>query len=271
VTNKPASTPLVAAEAAYPPGVSEGLWNYVQSAEIAEDYDEYFAFNSLFDFDEQVVLSEFDTPGVVVDLGAGTGRALLPLLRRGHRGVAVDLSEHMLRLLREKAELEGLPVDCRRANLVELDCLPDGLADYAMCLFSTLGMIQGRANRRRALEHACRILKPGGKFVVHAHNLWWQLREAAGAWWLLVHLSTVAGRSTCELGDRRFEYRGVPRMQLHLFRRGELVRELRSAGFRVRQVIPLERSRRHPLPAPWLCGSWRANGWVVICDKSPLE
>ncbi|MGI9428411.1 MAG: hypothetical protein ACR2NM_07130 [Bythopirellula sp.] len=32
-----------------PAGVSRGLWDYVQSPAVADDYDDYFAFNSLFE------------------------------------------------------------------------------------------------------------------------------------------------------------------------------------------------------------------------------
>ena len=48
-----------------------------------------------------------------------------------------------------------------RANLVELDGVRDKSLDGAICLFSTLGMIRGRKNRRRVLDHAQRILRPG--------------------------------------------------------------------------------------------------------------
>ena len=55
----------------------------------------------------------------------------------------------MLRVLGAKAAL-GLSIPRVQANLVELDFLPDGGFDYAACLFSTLGLIEG-ANRERFL------------------------------------------------------------------------------------------------------------------------
>jgi len=37
-----------------PPGVSRGLWDYVHAPHIADDYDDYFALNSLFETDGAV-------------------------------------------------------------------------------------------------------------------------------------------------------------------------------------------------------------------------
>lgn len=242
------------------------MWEYVQSPEIADDYDDYFAFNTLFEFDEQVLARHFTPPGVVIDLGCGTGRALVPLVRRGFRGIAVDLSDRMLAIVREKARQEELPIECVRANLVELDEVADDAADYAICLFSTLGMIQGRDHRRQALDHARRILKPGGLFVMHAHNFWFNLFDPQGPWWVVGNLLRAPFRRDLERGDKYFPYRGVPNMFLHVFTRRELKRSLRRAGFRIREMIPLHTSRQKRLPLSWLLGNVRANGWIVVCE-----
>jgi ubiquinone/menaquinone biosynthesis C-methylase UbiE len=242
------------------------LWDYVRSRDIAEDYDEFFAFNTLFEFDEQVLARHFTPPGVVIDLGCGTARALVPLTRRGFEGIAVDLSERMLQIVREKAASEGLPIECVQANLVELDAVPDDAADYAMCLFSTLGMIHGRGNRRRALRHARRILKPGGVFVIHAHNFWFNLFDPGGPWWVLGSLLRSTFRADVERGDKYFPYRGVPNMYLHVFTCRELKQDLKRTGFRVREIIPLDTSRQKRLANAWFAGGIRANGWIVVCD-----
>jgi SAM-dependent methyltransferase len=247
--------------------VPRGLWDYFQSPEIASTYDDYFAHNSLFQFDEHLLLETFREPGLVVDLGSGTGRALVPLARAGHRGLAVDLSQPMLRIVRQKAAAENLPIDCLRTNLVQLDALRDAVADYAICMFSTLGMIRGRENREQVVRHAHRILKPGGRFVLHAHNVWFNLYDPGGPWWVLKSLFASAARKEVEFGDKFFPYRGIPSMFLHVFRRGELTGLLRRGGFRIERIVPLDVVRRHPLPRPWLFGRLRANGWIIVCQK----
>ncbi len=247
--------------------MTRGVWEYAQAEHIAQDYDEYFAHNRMFELDEAVLARSFPTPGVVVDLGAGTGRALVPLVRRGHRGVAVDLSREMLDVIRDKADEESLSIDRVCANLVELGCLADASADYCMCLFSTLGMIRGRDNRGRVLDHTRRILKTGGMFVIHVHNLWYNLYDPGGPWWLLKNLWRAIVRRDIEAGDKFFDYRLIPNMFLHAFRRRELLGALRRAGFRVTELIRLDPRRHQPLRWPWLLGDLRANGWIVVCKS----
>ncbi|QDS97492.1 class I SAM-dependent methyltransferase [Adhaeretor mobilis] len=254
-----------------PPGVSRGLWDYVHSESIATDYDDYFAHNTLFDFDSQMLAEAFDEPGLVVDLGCGTGRALTPLVEAGHRGLAVDLSLPMLKEVQQKATDSNLPIECLQANLVELDTLADASVDYAMCMFSTLGMIRGRESRRKFLAHTHRILKPGGHFVLHVHNYWYNLRDPGGPWWLLKNLVTAPFQKEVELGDKWFPYRGLPSMFLHVFRWTELAADLRAAGFTIEKRVPLDATRRHALPWPWLFGPLRANGWIVVCRQSKLK
>ncbi|REJ69646.1 MAG: class I SAM-dependent methyltransferase [Planctomycetota bacterium] len=255
-----------------PPGVTRGLADYVESEHIAEDYDDFFAANSLFEFDEAVIARHFRRPGLVADLGCGTGRALLPLLRRGFRGLAVDLSPAMLRIVREKAELDALSVDVVLANLVELDCVADEVADYALSMFSTLGMIQGRQNRARALRHMQRILKPGGKGVLHMHNVWTNLFDPPGRRYLMTHLprallAALRGRDDVELGDKVMPYRGIPHVYLHSFTCGQLRRGLRAAGFDILEVIPLSATRQRPLTHGWWLPRLRANGWIAVVRK----
>jgi SAM-dependent methyltransferase len=259
-----------------PQGVTRGLWDYVHSPTVADDYDEYFAHNRLFRFDEQIVLRELEIRGirrgnVVADLGCGTGRALVPLARRGIRGVGIDLSPRMLGIVRGKARNEQLDILCLRCNLVELDALADHCVDAAISLFSTLGMIRGCTNRQQALNHFHRIVKPGGIFVLHVHNYWYNLNDPGGPWWLIANLLRSCLRRDIEAGDKFFSYRGVPNMFLHVFRRRELITSLRRAGFRIRKLVPLDPRRHRALRWPWLLGAVRANGWIAVCEVQAKE
>ena len=69
-----------------------------------------------------------------------------------------------------------------------------------------------------------------------------------------------------EAGDKFFDYRGIPKMYLHVFRRGEIRSDLRRAGFRIREMIPLDVRRTRGLRWPWLFHRLRANGWVIVCE-----
>lgn len=256
-----------------PQGVTRGLWDYVHSEPIAYDYDSYFAYNRLFEFDERVVLNEIQQRQIpqgatIADLGCGTGRALVTLARQGYRGLAIDLSELMLQVVRGKAEAEALPIECLHANWVELDCVADSTVDGAVSLFSTLGMIRGRANRLQALRHTRRILKPRAPFVLHVHNYWYNLYDPGGPWWVLGNLCRATFVRDIEPGDKFFDYRGVPNMFLHVFRWNELKHDLRKAGFRVVRVMPLDPRRHQALRIPWLASRLRANGWIVVCEAA---
>jgi SAM-dependent methyltransferase len=244
-----------------------GLWQYAHADHIAYDYDDYFAYNSLFDFDESVLARHFGPSGLLVDLGCGTGRLLVPFARRGFRGLAVDVSMPMLDVVGQKSREESLPIDRLRADMTQLDCVRDAVADYAICMFSTLGMIRGRANRLRVLRHARRILKPGGKFVLHVHNRWYNLFDPQGRVWVARNMLGSLVRRNQEPGDKFFDYRGIPNMFLHVFTRRELKADLVAAGFRILEFIALDTERRHALRRPWLFGRLRANGWIVVCQR----
>ena len=258
----PASTRL-------PAGVTDGLWDYVNRAAIADEYDAYFVYNQLFEFDEQVIARQLEKHAIasnllVADLGSGTGRVALSVARQGYPVLAIDLSPRMLSIVRAKAAAASLRVACLRANLVDLACLADNSCAAALCMFSTLGMIRGRRNRHRCLRHIARILEPGGLLVLHVHNYWYNLFDRGGVRWMLGNALAAMFPGDVERGDKIFAYRGVPNMFLHVFRQSELLRTLRRAGFCVQELIPLAPSRNRRLRWPTLAGSLRANGWIAV-------
>ena len=95
-----------------------------------------------------------------MDLGCGAGRHALRFAGRGFSVTAVDLSRPMLEMVGSKAAEQGIELATVQSNLCRLGCFPDQVFDYALSMFSTLGMIRGREPRRRALAEARRILRP---------------------------------------------------------------------------------------------------------------
>jgi SAM-dependent methyltransferase len=249
-----------------PEGVNAALWEYAHTPRLADEEDRYFHGHPLFEADTAALEARFTVPGPLVDLGCGAGRLAVRFARRGFPVVAVDLSPAMLQAAGRKARAEGLAVGRVAANLCRLGCFPDATFAYALSMFSTLGMIRGAAARRRALAEAARILRPGGRLALHAHNLWLNLRNPQGRRWLLGQAGKrLLGRP--DAGDRRMTYRGIPAMEVHLYRWPELRRELRAAGLRIDEVLPIDVEHARPIAAPWLAHGLRAGGWIVFARR----
>jgi ubiquinone/menaquinone biosynthesis C-methylase UbiE len=249
-----------------PIGVNASLWQYAHSARLARDEETYFAGHPLFAADSHLLAERFVEPGPLIDLGCGSGRHTLQFARRGFPVVAVDLSWWMLHVLGERTRAEGLRVARVQANLCGLGCLPDRTFQYALSMFSTLGMIRSTRARERALEETFRILQPGGWVALHAHNIWLNIHDRQGRRWLLKQAGKVLRRQP-DAGDRRMFYRGVPNMEVHLYRWRELRRELRAAGFKITEVVPIDTTSARLIPAPWFFHSLRAGGWVVFARR----
>ena len=259
-----------------PVGLTSGNFDYVNSAAIAIDYDSFLAGHRLNDIDGQVLdryLPSLDAGlpqgPVVADFGCGNGRTLLPLLNKGYRGIGIDLSGPMLEACRTKSVQVGFgsQLDLFQANLVQLDSFADRVVDAAVCMFSTLGMIHGRPNRHQFLMHVRRMLKPEGRFIVHAHNSLFQIRQLGGLRWATKSLwRSLRGKQ--EFGDRTANYRGVKNMFIHSFRRNELRRDLKLAGFKSEHWIGVPPGDQpFKIDAPnGLLGDLNWVGWTVVCS-----
>jgi ubiquinone/menaquinone biosynthesis C-methylase UbiE len=260
-----------------PPGVSRSLWEFTHDKQIAREEEQHLAGTALLDFDHRVVADWFSKSGRLVDLGCGIGRSLVEFSRRGFACLGIDLSHEALLVAAERAEAAGWTVGLLQGNLCALEFL-DAEFDYALLLFGTLGMVSGREHRRRVLEHARRILKPGGLVALHVHNVWRHLDSPSGRRWLARDLAKrLIGQPTA--GDTEHDYRGIPRMYHHAFTRREITMLLRASGFVIREMIPLASLAdrdRNSAPAEretaldlvcrsWL-RDWRSTGWLILAE-----
>lgn len=251
-----------------PTGVNRGLWDYLNSRSVAQNYDAALAGSALLSADESFVLRHCPTPGRLIDLGCGTGRLLLAFAKRGYRVLGVDLSREMLSVARNKAAAEGVAVDLLQANLAELDCVADASCDYAACLFSTLGMLTGAAVRRQVVRHVFRVLRPGGRFVLHVHNRWFNAWDPEGRRWLVGSLlKSLRGNETA--GDREMPvHQGVAGLTLHLFTRREAIRLVEDAGLHVVDVRQLGLTHGGELKSPGWLGWLRGYGYLLAAEKT---
>lgn len=233
-----------------PPGVDRGLHDYMRSGDMVAGYDAMMAASPLAAFDVRFCARWFDKPGRLIDLGCGTGRLAKAFVPRGFGYVGVDLSDEMLKA----AIADSMWGDILfiKENLVELTDNVSGPFEYAACLFSTLGMVRGHDHRLKVLRNAAAVLRPGGRLVLHVHNRYFR------------GLGPKGWRS----GDVTMPqaYGGAP-LTLHHFGRGEAVRVLADAGFRVLEVLPV--GINGALPQPWLLPTLRAYGYLIAAETTP--
>jgi SAM-dependent methyltransferase len=250
-----------------PTGVSRRTWEYAHSPEVARGYDARLADSSLPAVDLELARILFARLGRLIDLGCGTGRLLVDFARRGFGVLGVDLSEEMLRMASAKAAASKVQVDLLKANIVELDALADASFDYAACLFSTVGMIEGAAQRRRMVGHVYRLLRPGGVFLLHVHNRWFHMWEKQGRKWLAGDVvRSILGRASA--GDRDMPaHQGLAGLRLHHFTRREAKRLLMSVGFHVTEIHPLSLCSDGRLRLPHWFGRLRAYGYLLVARK----
>ena len=250
-----------------PRGVTPGVWDYAHDEALARAYDAKLADSPLSRIDVQFAEKHFTKPGRLVDLGCGTGRLLIPFAARDFWTLGVDLSADMLRVAGQRASEAGVAVHRLQANLADLACLDDASFDYAACLFSTLGMISGSEARRCVVAHVARLLKPGGKFVLHVHNRWFNLWQRGTRGWVIKDwlrswlLWRQAGDHTAPAHE------GRAALTLHLFTRGEVKRLLTRAGFRIIEILPLSTAADGRLRCPAWFGRLRAYGYLIAATK----
>lgn len=125
--------------------------------------------------------------GQLLELGCGSGRLTLPLLRDGHRVTGVDLSADMLQRLRER--LDRVPARVRaRAELHRADFrtlhLPRRKFPLVVCPFNTFMHLYTLDDVERFLSVVKRHLRPGGVFAFDLMNpdLRWLSRDPDRRW-----------------------------------------------------------------------------------------
>ncbi|MDA1140635.1 MAG: methyltransferase domain-containing protein [Planctomycetota bacterium] len=238
---------------------------YIQSLWVAEDYDDYFALNALFQFDTGFLDRMLRQPGKLLDVGCGTGRHLVHFVKKGFEVTGVDLSDAMLRIVEEKLGEAQLSASLLKSDICDIPHLGDETFDAAICMFSTLGMVRGHKNRMACMHEVFRVLKPKGIFIFHCHNFLFR-GLSIDTWheWFRSYLLTFRGY---EVGDKILdEYRTIKDMYLHTFRPSEIRRMVTAAGFQLEYFGYLNADRSGELP-PIMFRALRANGFVIVARK----
>lgn len=136
--------------------------------EFAYFYDEFNGeadYDALFAYVLRKLKANGIQNGIVADFGCGTGDLTLMLSQAGYDVIAVDQSEEMLAVLRDKADQLGIAdgLLLLRQNLLELDLF--GTIRAAVSTFDTYSHIGPWQNFEKAIRRAAFFMEKGGVFL----------------------------------------------------------------------------------------------------------
>jgi ubiquinone/menaquinone biosynthesis C-methylase UbiE len=128
---------------------------------VAREWDELRAsFFSDAVRDQALAAAKLQRDRIAADIGSGTGFMSEGLIRLGVRVIAIDQSEAMLEVLRNKLPANGA-LEVRRGYADDIP-IADDAVDYA---FANM-YLHHVEKPPHAIREMVRILKPGGKLVI---------------------------------------------------------------------------------------------------------
>jgi SAM-dependent methyltransferase len=98
----------------------------------------------------------------VLDLGCGTGETLIPLVKRGAKVIAMDISPELVALARRRLENYGLGGS---ATVETGSAYETGIPDESMDVVFSMALLH-HLDLEKARAEICRILRPGGRFIL---------------------------------------------------------------------------------------------------------
>ena len=208
----------------------------------------------LWPSEETLILEYVPDGGRLLDVGCGAGRASIALAEMGVDVVGIDLSQTMITVARQQADLTGTTV---AFEVMDVTGMRFANASFEAALFSYNGLelLPGREGKKSAMEEIGRILKPGGIFIFTTHSLF-ALNQFA-VFRLTTFCRFCAGRlfglpiKEKELGERFIDDPDEEVKYLQILPPFMLIKMLRASGF---ELLMFNTRRRIEKGVEW---GWR--------------
>ncbi|MBX2997241.1 MAG: class I SAM-dependent methyltransferase [Caldilineaceae bacterium] len=219
------------------------------------DFDAFAPFYDAdyrhYDDDLQMIVDLAQMAGErALELGCGTGRALLPLAAVGHLVTGVDQSEALLAQAEEKVKQARLS---SHVQLVRDDLrtfhLETGEFDFAYCVSNTLMHLTTQEAQLAALTNAARHLHKEGLLLIDLFNP------------DIVRLAEVAGVQ--ELADHWIDEASGAQIFKWSVRHLDVAQQLQETLFLYEEIFPDGRMRKRAIPFT-LRFLWPSEGKLLL-------
>lgn len=182
---------------------------------------------------------ELPEDSILVDLGCGNGRHLIPCAEHCRKAVGLDISRNLLGIIQNK--IIGIDnIELIHGDLIYLP-FKDNSFD-AILYIASLHSIEGRLNRVRSLREVKRILKKNGIGLISVWSRWQERFQN----FFIKKLFKIS-RSE-EFGDITIYWRqnglNIPRFY-HLYSKKEFQRDLLDAGLYIEKIRAVKLSSKY--------------------------
>ncbi len=117
----------------------------------------------MFTYTQRLLVKMKYRPRSVCDIACGTGTAAVMWAKQRLKTYAIDGSEDMLEMAREKADIEQVDIKFSHQNLTVF-ALPEPV-DLVTCYFDSLNYLLTLGQIQKCFRCTHDILKPGGLFI----------------------------------------------------------------------------------------------------------
>ena len=183
-------------------------------------------------------INTLSTNSIVVDIGSGNGRHLIPCAEHCKNTIGLDVSGELLNIIKQKVNDKKL----KNVQLIHSDAVNIPLKKNsidAVLYIATLHNIPVRYRRINSLKEIYRILKPGGRAIITVWSRWQDKYRQH----FLIKMISQFGRN--EFGDINLYWRqhglNVSRYY-HLYSKRELSKDFSKTGFK---ILSLEGKKIH--------------------------
>jgi ubiquinone/menaquinone biosynthesis C-methylase UbiE len=214
---------------------SEDTWNA-----IAKSFDSTRSkpWTESIDFIENLSMDS-----LVVDVGCGNGRHLIPCADRCKKVIGFDVSKELLIIVQKKICKKKLNnVDLIHSDAVNIPLKKNSVD--AVLFIATLHNISERYRRIQSLREIYRILKPDGKAII---SVWSRWQDRFRHQFLK---KCFTGSRKNEFGDTYIHWRqhglNIPRFY-HLYSKREFLSDLYKADLEIIKFREVKiHSKKHP-------------------------
>jgi len=188
-------------------------------------------------------IDTFTKEDLVVDIGCGNGRHIIPCTNHCKKAIGIDLSRELLYTVQKKLNRKNINIiDLLHSNALYIPLKHDTVD--AVLYIASLHNIKGRNSRIQSLKEIERILKNNGKALISVWSRWQDsYRKQFFKKWF-----TQLGQT--EFGDIDIHWRqhglDIPRFY-HLYSKREFLSDLRKTDLEIIDIQDVKiRSEKHP-------------------------